>query len=478
MVHTRDGDLLGTQTGDVRTFLGVPYAQAPVGPLRFLPPQRPISWQGIRDSRNFAPAAPQAGTLPQSEDCLYLNIWAPADPGPHPVFVWIHGGSNIRGSTRPAVFDGTHFARQGVVCVTVGYRVGALGFLELGAILGKAYEGSGNNGLRDQTLALRWVEENIAEFGGDPSRVTLAGESSGAKSVAALLASPETRGLCHQAIIESGGGQTVHRLEDAEAVTRLFLSEFGVGPEAERLVLTASVPDILAAQARTINRYDRAFAFRPVIDGRFLFQRPVDALSAGSVRNLPLLIGTNHDESIFFIAPDHAETPIMGRDLANLAPEAVPALLGAYLRSFPKEGIAKRKLRLLTAEEYWIPTVRLIDGHTQAGGTCFAYRFDRPATSGRYEGFVSHGAELPYAWGNTLDSAISPLIGDRRSAEILARTINTAWVSFVATGRPSCRELPYWPPYGTQRRTMLLNDRSVIVNDPGSEERRIWNGVL
>lgn len=184
--------------------------------MRFKAPRALPPWRGNRDAFDFGSASLQAcAALKTSEDCLYLNVWAPNRPGPHPVYVFIHGGGNLEGATATPVLDGENLARKGMVVVTIGYRVGALGFLELGALLGDAYAGSGNNGLRDQAMALAWVRNNIAAFGGDPDRITLGGQSAGAKDVMALIAMPETRGLFHRAICASGGGHTYAGLDMA-----------------------------------------------------------------------------------------------------------------------------------------------------------------------------------------------------------------------------------------------------------------------
>jgi para-nitrobenzyl esterase len=210
-VATSGGLVRGQMAGGVRVFTGIPYGRA----ARFAPPRPAARWAGVRDATGPAPVCPQrpgmmpfAGTM--TEDCLALNIWAPAKSGRHPVLVYIHGGGNETGWSGEALTAGDRFAADGVVTVTVNYRVGALGFLETGALLGAAHAGSGNNGMRDLVLALRWVRANIAAFGGDPARVTIAGRSAGGKNVGTLLGMPMADGLYARAAIFSGGGQTVH----------------------------------------------------------------------------------------------------------------------------------------------------------------------------------------------------------------------------------------------------------------------------
>ena len=196
VVKTRSGDLRGETVDGVRVFRGIPFAQPPVGELRFRPPVEVKPWTGVRPAIRFAPEAMQPAEvgIARSEDCLYLNVWAPEGKGPFPVFVWIHGGGFTGGRATAPIFDGAGFARDGVVLVTVAYRLGVFGFMDLGPVLGGAYAGSGNNAMRDLVAALRWVQGNIAAFGGDPGRVTVGGESAGAKATAALMAIPEAQG--------------------------------------------------------------------------------------------------------------------------------------------------------------------------------------------------------------------------------------------------------------------------------------------
>jgi para-nitrobenzyl esterase len=293
----------------------------------------------VLDAFSFAPAPMQPpfpvavssatllGDATCSEDCLYLNVWTPVEPGPHPVFVWIYGGGNISGATSEPIYDGSNFARSGVVCVTVGYRVGAFGFLELGELLGGKFRGSGNNAIRDQILGLQWVRENIGALGGDPSRVTVGGESAGAKSVSALLATPSARGLFQSAIIESGGGQTVHAVEEAKTVTELFMRELRSINSASDALFVASATELLTIEQRTIAAYPRSFAFRAVVDGQTLPDQPLRAVATGASRDVRVLIGSNRDESLLFLpraladlhrADKAASLPISSHELAQL----------------------------------------------------------------------------------------------------------------------------------------------------------------
>jgi len=473
---TKAGMIRGHRSADgvVYSFKGVPFAQPPVGPLRFRAPQPPLPWTDVREADRFGLAPMQSGKPADqmSEDCLYLNVWTPTAPGPHPVFVWIHGGGNAGGWSGDSLADGSVFARAGIVCVTLGYRLGAFGFLELGELLGPNYAGSGNNGLRDLAAGLRWVHENITAFGGDPAHVTLAGESAGAKDVAGLLAMPEVKGLVRQAILESGSGQTVHTLESAHDVAHRLRTAADIDSAARLKDLPAA--DILAAQSRMSADYPHAFPFRPVVDGHILPKRPVDAVAAGSARNVSLIIGTNRDESLLFFSRDDASNPIGGRELTNLSLDRMTSQTARYQQTFPAQSDLDRRIHQLTAEEYWIPSVRLAEAQARAGGMVRMYRFDRTAHSGNHAGYAVHASELGYVWHDPA-GATDP------AEHALAALMHGAWIAFIATGNPQGLGLPDWPRYDTRaRRTLLFNDdgTAVIAEDPNGAERTLWDGVL
>jgi para-nitrobenzyl esterase len=392
-----------------------------------------------------SPAPVQAGTSEISEDCLYLNVFTPSDPGPHPVFLWIYGGGNVAGSASNPLFNGDAFARNGIVCVVINYRVGALGFLELGARLGPKYQGSANNGIKDQVQGLRWVQQNIQAFGGDPARVTVGGESAGAKNVAALMATPEASGLFQNAIIESGSAQTVFSLDQADSVGRTFSTQN---------LLTMSVSDLLAAQQHLLATYPGNYPFRPVVDGRFLPATPLQQIAAGFSAKVPLLMGTNRDESSLFLNPARAAEPLNQKELGNTQLNELTPIESRYEAAFPDLSTADRHLRMLTAEEYWIPCIRIAEARTHQAAATFMYRFEHmPAR---------HGAELPYVWNK-----VSP------------PTIHDAWVNFIKTEIPSAAGLPNWLPYRLPaRKTMILSLQSHLESNPEAREREIWQGRL
>jgi para-nitrobenzyl esterase len=468
IVETSLGKLQGKRTGDAMVFVGVPFAEPPVGPLRFLPPRPIRAWGGVRPALRYAPAPVQLRRAKISEDCLYLNVWTPITPGPHPVLVWVYGGGNTAGATG-GIADGSHFARNGVVCVTPAYRVGALGFLDLSHELGDAYAGSGNNGLRDQILALQWVRQNIAAFGGDPERITVGGESAGAKDTCALMAAPKAAGLFQQAIMESGSGQTYHSRESARMLTREFLDCARLSAGNAASLRTMPVAQLLSTQRALIAKLG-AFPFRVTVDGVVLDRSPLESVRSGSARKLRLLIGSNHDESSFFVRGAALDQPIGPHEIQNATLDRTRAMEARYEALFPNLTRAQRKVRLLTAEEYWIPTVRVAEAHTETGGKTYLYRFDYPRAKGPLAGEVPHTQELSFVWGDTNGDAVH---------DALMRSVHSAWVDFIFGRVPSLADAPAWPRFNlTERPVMVINHKSTVVLDPDAAERHLWDGWL
>lgn len=480
VVDTPFGRLRGVRSGEILCFRGVPYAAAPVGALRFRPPQPLPPWAGTRDALTFAPAAPQPadpGFYPgdpdamppvtASEDCLYLNIWSPAGAGPHPVLVWLHGGSQIVGGTSRPVYDGAAFARAGITCVTVGHRLGLLGFLEGGRIFGEDFRGSGNNTLRDIIVALGWVQQAIAAFGGDPGRVTLGGESAGAKNVAALLAAPSTAGLFHAAFSSSGGGDTVHGLDAAVAVAERALALAGGGLQHLR---TMPVADLIALQMRLTREEVRRQPFRAVLDGVFL---PLAPQRLWPCQPVPLLIGTARDEAAAFIGkPWHGGGNTTeawdGRLLTHLSPSLMAEAEMRASRAWPGLPASARRLRLLTAEEYELPSTRLAELHAAAGQPTWVYRNDRPLPAGPFAGQAPHIADLGLIWNQ-------PGPYGRPSAVKGPGSMNEALATFVRTDGTAP-----WAPYDAERRaTQVFGiDGAELRMDPSEDVRRIFDGLF
>ncbi len=478
IVETPFGRLRGVRSGETICFRGVPYAAPPVGPLRFRPPQPLPPWGGTRDALGFAPVAPQPPdpgfypgdpdampAMPASEDCLYLNVWAPAAAGPHPVLVWLHGGAQIVGGTSRPVYDGAVFARAGITCVTVGHRLGLLGFLEGGRLFGEPFRGSGNNALRDIVAALGWVREAIAAFGGDPGRVTIGGESAGAKNVAALLAAPSAMGLFHAAFSSSGGGDTVHGSDGADAVAGRALALAGVGVQD---LQTMPVADLIALQTKLSREEVRRQPFRAVLDGAFLPDAPQRLVPREPV---PLLIGTARDEVAALLgrpqrASGKAPQAWDSRQLTHLPPSLMAKAEARASRLWPRLPASIRRLRLLTAEEYELPSIRLAEAHAAAGGPTWVYRNDRPLAVGPFAGLAPHVADLGLIWNQPGPYGTPTALSGYGMHEVVA--------TFVRTGT-----VP-WTQYNAERRAtqVFRINGAELQMDPSEDMRRIFDGLF
>jgi para-nitrobenzyl esterase len=478
----------------------VPYAAAPVGPLRFRPPQPPEPWDSVRDASRFGPAAPQAisplqglvGGQPGrwSEDCLHLNVFAPSDGGGgHPVMVWLHGGAFIGGSGSARWYDGGRFAADGgVVVVTLNYRLGALGFLELGGVAGDRYPEAGNCGILDQLAALRWVQDNIAAFGGDPAQVTVFGESAGAMSIGVMLAMPAARGLFHRAILQSGAASAYRTRAQAERVTERLLSALGASGAAE--LVAAPVERILEAQVAVTGSSDAAsyLAFRPVVDGLNIVEPPDRAIAAGRGADIPVLVGTNRDEMTLFLAFDAAVGGLRDDQLDRRVSAMVGAsswrqLKAGYRAARTWRDPAELLCAVTTDLVFRMPALRLAEGSAGRGGgghraPVWMYRFDwtSPAAGGRLG--ATHALDIPFVWDLVDFPGVELFTGEAPGRRELAAAMHGAWLAFATTGDPATPLLPPWPRYeAPARATMLFDAECQVVDDPNGVERRMWDEV-
>lgn len=475
VIQTLSGPVRGRVAEDVLTFTGVPYGSA----KRFRAPVAAPAWRAPLDATRPPNIAPQPPALfergaPQSEDCLQLNIWAPRETGPHPVMIFLHGGGNEGGWCGDTDFAGDTFARDGIVFVGLNYRVGALGFLELGEQLGPQYHGSGNNGLRDQLLAMHWVRANIAAFGGDPRRITLAGNSAGGKNTAAHMAMPQSRGLFSQVAMFSGGGETVHASDSARAFARLFVEKLGGKDRLHASPFGA----IVDAQAEAKAAWQAGFPFRPVIDGTLLTGKPVDLIARGSADGIPLLIGTNRDESRLFVPLERAAGPLQVQDIANRSLDRMKMLDRLYSEAFPSLTTAERHWRLLTDEEYAMPCLHLAEAQAATGAAVYRYRLEYPAPGGPFKGSVPHASELPLLFDRIENGMAARFFGMSADDRPIAAALHGLIVSFVAGGAPSVEDMPSWPRFDKRERlTMMLGSSSSIAADPDRAARTIWEAA-
>lgn len=479
-VQAPAGSVRGVQRNGINLFTGIPFGASTGGTARYRPSRPVAPWNGIFDATRPANVAPQGTNalfpvLPStpSEDCLQLNIWAPAARGPHPVLVWMHGGGNTLGSCAEPIFDCGIFAGDGIVAINFNYRLGALGFLELGGVLGRDFLGSANNALRDQILALQWVRRNVAVFGGDPEQVTVVGESAGGFDLASLLAAPAGKGLMKRAIISSGG-EAVQDVTEADAFAKLFVAQLG-GP-ADRL-FSASQDEIVEAQGKAAALWPKTLPYQSVLDPAMLPVRPVEAFAAGCARDVGLMIGCCRDEMRMMVPPAAAGDPNVPPPVRKIEPAAMQQVLAAYAAAYPALSRAELVWKATTAETFAVGSTRIADAQADVGGRVYRYRLDYAVLDGPYGNMTGHGFDVPMVFGQ-MDSRLARLFGFTAADLPMAKTMHAVWSSFVRTGTVDAG-LPQWPLYESQARSTMLIDRSSrVANDTDIVERRIWAGRL
>jgi para-nitrobenzyl esterase len=476
VVHAPCGTLVGEIVGGVQQFHGVPFAEPPVGPLRFRQPVKIKPWSGQRDATRFGASPMQSGepSMQHSEDCLYLNIWTPAGTGPFPVYVWVHGGGFTGGHAFESMYDGTEITKEGVLCISVDYRLGIFGFLDFEPLLGAEYAGSANNALRDLIMALEWIQENIAAFGGDPSRVTIGGESAGAKLTDILMGVPSAHGLFHQMISESGGAERVWTRAQSKTVAHAFGDEWHTlsGKDASS-ILDAPAGDLIKAQRQFIVAWPQHFPLRCEVDGSLIPLRPVESIAAGSSRGKRLLIGTNRDESALFIGPHPQKDPVAG-DLGNLQAADFFKVYARYHEVYPQMTDEQLRIRAVTAEEYWIPSVRVADAMVKGGGTAWMYRLDFSETGGFLRGLAFHSLDVRLVWNRP-----SALAENAVAEADLAHQMHQAWTTFLHGETPAAPLVPAWPEYNPATRpTMVFDTQNHVEMKPQDAELHLWDGLI
>ncbi len=466
VVEAPAGAVRGAAENGLHIFRGLPFAQPPVGDLRWRPPSELSRWQGVRDATQFGASCIQParrGTSiytddvgPTSEDCLTLNIWTPDNAENAPVLVWIYGGALTTGATRIGMYDGAALARQGLVVVSINYRVGVLGYLAHPELSAESDERiSGNYGLLDQIAALRWINGNIGAFGGDPNQVTIMGESAGALSVTYLMASPHAHGLFHRAIAQSAYMLSTPELREArygappaEAVGVWLQGQVGAG----------SLADLRAMDAQQLTEASVTAGYIPwgTIDGAVLPRQLVDTFDRGEQARVPVLAGFNAGEI---------------RSLRILLPPAPPADAASYeaairngygdladtaLRFYPSGDREESMLATTRDAMYGWTAERLAARQTAIGQPSFLYYFDHgtPATEAA-DLHAFHAMEIPYAFGTIRQTAPDwPAIPEAQSEDVLSRAMVEYWASFVRGGQPAAEGQPAWRPYGEDQAYM------------------------
>lgn len=469
IAETASGRLEGSVEGPLHVFKGIPFAAPPVGTLRWQAPAPVQSWQGVKDATRFGAACIQPSNRvqsiyaqdigPTSEDCLTLNVWAPIDASNAPVLVWIHGGALRTGASKEPFYDGARLAQRGIVVVSVNYRLGVLGYLAHPELSAESAQGvSGNYGLLDQIAALEWVKANIARLGGDPSNVTVAGESAGALSVMYLMAAPPARGLFHKAILQSA------YMISTPALTESVHGEPAAEDVGKSIAAKLDAPDIAALRAmggQEVSDTAAVAGFAPwaTIDGQVLTQQLVETYGQGDQAAVPILVGFNSGEirSLRILAPP---VPASAADYEATIRKRYFDLADDFLHQYPGSDLQESILANTRDALYGWTSERMARNQTAIGQPAYLYFFDHgypAADEANLHGF--HASEIPYVFG-TFDATPPrwPKNPDTPAERRFSDAMIGYWTSFARTGVPSAADAPAWPAYGTAASFMQFAD--------------------
>jgi len=490
VVQTTSGPVAGAFEPGVMAFKGIRYGAPPLGSLRFQPPRPPDPWTTPFAALELGAPSLQLGYPPgerrpslgapreepaPNEDCLFLNVWTPAvDGGPRPVMVWLHGGGFANGSGGARKFDGANLARRGdVVVVTLNHRLNAFGYLHLGEVFGETYARSGVVGMLDIVLALEWVRDNIAAFGGDPDCVTLFGSSGGGWKTALLMTMPGAHGLFHRAIMQSGPLLSAKTREDATQTARRLLQRLGVSTAAA----LSQVSSAHLSRAVAGLQGDPMKLFSPVVDGDVIPRHPFEPDAPPLSQDIPLIIGANKDEHTLFLVKDPRFGAFTWGDVdahaRSLVAERGPALVQALRRAYPHYSATHIYAAVGTCCGLWGDSVRVAERKArQARAPVYMYMiaWETPLFGGRLRS--PHAIDAPLVFDN-VDRAAG-LTGSGPSAKALADQMSSAWVAFARHGDPNTPKTPHWPAYDTDRRSTLIFDvESRVAEDPLGEVRAL-----
>ena len=481
--ETEYGTVSGKVEEGMNVFLGIPYGADTAG-SRFMPPEEPESWDGVRDATEYFDTTPQtertsplfASWVPdplpaQSENMLGLNVWTPGlDDRKRPVMVWFHGGGFITGSGSSTVYDGVRLASRGdIVLVTVNHRLNALGYLYLGGLEGgEAYADSGNIGNLDMVQSLEWVRDNIENFGGDPDRVTIFGESGGGAKVSALLAMPMADGLFHRAIVQSGSMTETRTIKSASQDTAEFLRVAGIEGDPFEALEAMSVEEMVEAVGKALAA---GVGFAPVVDGRSLPRQPFSPDAPDISRDIPMLVGTNDDERSLYHIANRADVDAMAyEDIpGELASDTVSeaqaqALYEGYRDLYPDQSPKELYITILSDMSFTRGAIKQVTRKAAQGGApvwMYLFDWDTPVMDGWLG--APHALELAFMFDN-LEKSRS-MVGDAAPAQPVADMMAEAWIAFARHGDPNARGLPHWPAYDAEARTAMVFDLDPEVRE-------------
>ena len=484
--QTQWGPVRGYSDAGVSVFKGIPYG-ADTGPRRFQPPTPPTPWTAVRETIAYGPASPQSGRNdgPTGEDCLYLNVWTPhlRDGARRPVMVYVHGGAYSSGSGSSPLYDGARLARRGdVVVVTLNHRLNAFGYAYLAPLVPELAD-SGNAGQLDLILALQWVRDNIAEFGGDPGKVMVFGQSGGGAKIETLMATPAARGLFHRAATMSGQQVTASGPGNATRRTLAWLDAMKLKPEQAAMARTLPAERLIEAQSALdpVLGFGGLY-FGPVLDERSLTRHPFYPDAPAQSATIPMMIGNTHDETRAFLGSDPSNFTVDWAGLpAKLTQQTMrvdidaATVVAAYRGLYPAYSASDVLFAATTAARSWRAAIIEAEARAKAGAPAFAYEVDwvSPREGGKFG--APHMTDIPLVFDNVAapgSNAVGP------TAQPMADRMSEAFLAFARSGDPNCAAIPHWAPYDLPRRqTMVFDNVSRLVDDPRGAERRLFEKV-
>jgi len=496
IAETTFGKIRGEEIQGIMIFKGVPYGASTAGQNRFMPPKDPAPWSGVRDALHYGPSTPQsnpgapravsalstasANLPPESEDCLVLNVWTPAlkDGRKRPVLFWCHGGGFVSGSGSSPGTDGANLARRGdVVVVTINHRLNVLGFTYLAEFGGSDFAASGDAGMLDIVHALRWVRNNIEQFGGDPNTVMIFGQSGGGRKVGTLLAMPSAKGLFHRAVIESGPTIQLVEIGQAAGVAGMLLAKLNLRGDQVRELQKLPVDRIMSAYfavVKDMNGQDQMTkGFSPTVDGKAIPHHPFHPAASPISADVPLMLGSTRTEMT--LQSDEAAFSLdeagMRSRVKALAGAESDALIEVYRKQNPRATPSDLFFLIASDYRYGAPIMKIAERRAALNkGPVYLYYFtwETPVQGGRLHS--PHTMEIPFAFDNVQISRA--LTGGGADAMALADKVSDAWIAFARTGDPNQPKLPHWPAFNaTERPTMVINNQSKVASDPIREQR-------
>ena len=486
IASTKSGKVRGYLDNGVNVFQGIRYG-ADTAKRRFMPPALPEPWSEVRNALSYGPSSPQTSrsTEKPNEDCLFLNLWTPGlrDGRKRPVMFYIHGGAYNNGSGSSPLYDGVRLCRRGdVVVVTVNHRLNAFGYLYLSRFGGADLADSGNAGQLDLVLALQWVRDNISEFGGDPDKVMVFGQSGGGAKIATLMAMPAAAGLFHRAATMSGQQVTASGPLNATLRTRAVLDALKLPPERAGEIRSVPAERLLEAlSARDPVLPFGGVSFAPVLDERSLKRHPFYPDAPAQSAHIPMIIGNTHDETRAFLGGDQTNFTVTWEQLAeklvpnmrvDIQPEVV---IAEYRRLYPTMSPSDVLFAATTAARSWRGAIIEAEERAKAGHPTWTYQLDwaTPADGGKFG--APHASDIQFVFDNIAEpgaTAIGP------TAQPMADQMSEAFLAFARSGDPNCRAIPRWERFDlARRRTMVFNTPSKLVDDPRGGERQLFEKV-